>query len=171
MPLLPDVKFTLLHSSSTPPASNNDCPYRINNASIVFMLEIQGVKVLFTGDANGKERSEPSPGTPGHIEKMLLDLEAQHPGLLKADILKVPHHGSETASTQALIDKVNPQFVIISASTKHHLPKLSTLLRYENGVRAILKTDKNLENDKDHIICSGGPVVSLTCNYKIVLEN
>ncbi|HXG52542.1 MAG TPA: MBL fold metallo-hydrolase [candidate division Zixibacteria bacterium] len=171
LPLLPGMIFTLLHSSATPPASNNDCPYRINNASIVFKLEIQGVKVLFTGDANGKERNEQSPGTPGHIEKMLLDLEQQHPGLLKADILKVPHHGSETASTQAFIDAVDPRFVIISASTKHHLPKLTTILRYENGERAILQTDKNQDGNKDHIVCAGGATLPLVCNYKSVLEH
>jgi hypothetical protein len=48
------------------------------------MLEIAGQRLLFTGDANGKERDEDPPGTPGHIEKKLLDLEASHPGTLKA---------------------------------------------------------------------------------------
>jgi hypothetical protein len=79
--------------------------------------------------------------------------------------------GSETARTQAFIDAVDPQFVIISASTNHHLPKLTTRMRYENGVRAILKTDENLENNRDHIICSGGISTDLVCNYKIVLQN
>jgi len=76
--------------------------------------------------ANGKERNEPPPGTPGHIERLLLDLELQNSGVLKADILKVPQHGSETASTQAFIDKVNPKFVIISVNTTYHLPKSTT---------------------------------------------
>jgi beta-lactamase superfamily II metal-dependent hydrolase len=102
---------------------------------------------------------------------MLLDLEASTPGMLKADILKVPHHGSETASTQQFIDKVDPQFVMISASTKHHLPKLTTRLRYENGVRAILQTDRTLESNRDHIICAGGISIELECNFKAVLEN
>jgi hypothetical protein len=44
-------------------------------------------------------------------------------------------------------------------------------MRYENGVRAILKTDENLESNRDHIICSGGVSIELTCNYKIVLQN
>jgi beta-lactamase superfamily II metal-dependent hydrolase len=134
------------------------------------MLEINGIKILFTGDANGKERDEPSPGTPGHIEKMLLDLEAQNPGVLKADILKVPHHGSETASTQAFIDKVNPKFVIISASTTHHLPKPTTKARYDNGQRIILQTDKNIEKGQDHIICASVTVGDVQCNYKSVWE-
>ena len=134
------------------------------------MFEINGIRILFTGDANGKERNEPSPGTPGHIEKLLLDLEAQNPGMLKADILKVPHHGSETASTQAFIDKVNPKFVIISASTTHHLPKQTTLDRYINGQRVILKTDVNVEKGKDHVICASVVVGEVDCNYKTVWE-
>jgi hypothetical protein len=38
---------------------------------------------------------------------------------LAADVLKVAHRGSETANTQAFIDRVNPIFAIISASAKH----------------------------------------------------
>lgn len=171
LPTLPGVKITLLHSSASPPASNGECSYRINNASIVLKLEINGVKILFTGDANGKERNEGSPGTPGHIEKMLLDLEAQHPGLLKVDILKVPHHGSETASTQQFIDKVDPRFVIISASTTHHLPKSTTVARYDNGQRVILRTDKSTERGKDHIICGSVTAGDVQCNFKNVLED
>jgi beta-lactamase superfamily II metal-dependent hydrolase len=134
------------------------------------MLEINGIKILFTGDANGKERNEPSPGTPGHIEKMLLDIESQNPGILKADILKVPHHGSETASTQAFIDKVNPKFVIISSSTTHHLPKSTTKARYDNGQRIILQTDKDIKKAHDHIICASVAVGEVQCNYKSVWE-
>lgn len=156
LPSMPNVKLTLLHSDSNPPASNNDCAYRINNASIVLMVEVSGFRFLFSGDANGKERDEASPGTPGHIEAKLLALESAHPGTLKADVLKVPHHGSETASTQAFINAVDPQFVIISASTKHHLPKQTVVGRYRNGQRVILQTDANRESNRDHIICFRG---------------
>lgn len=110
---LPGVRFTVLHTDATPDAVNNDCAYLINNTSIVLMIEVSGFRMLFTGDANGKERDEPGPGTPGHVERKLLDLEALHPGTLKADLLKVPHHGSETANTQNFIDAVDPSIVII----------------------------------------------------------
>lgn len=162
----PGVTFSLLHSEESP--TEGSCSYRINNASIVLMIEVGGIRFLFTGDANGKERDEHSPGTPGHVEQKLLALEREHPGTLRADVLKVPHHGSETASTQSFIDAVSARFVIISASTKHHLPKATVVHRYQDGQRAILRTDDNRENDRDHVICAQLDD-GFTCNYVDVL--
>lgn len=114
-----------------------------------------------------------SPGTPGHVEEKLLALEAAHPGLLKADVLKVPHHGSETANTQTFIDSVDPVFAIISASEKHHLPKSTVVARYENGQRVILRTDATRKNNNDHILCVISPINDteneLECNFEDVL--
>ena len=169
---LPGVEITVLHTDANP--TQGSCSYKINNASIVLMIEIEGFRFLFTGDANGKERAEPSPGTPGHVEAKLLALHAAHPGLLKADVLKVPHHGSETASTQTFIDAVDPDFAIISASTKHHLPKSTAVARYEDGQRVILRTDVNRKNDNDHILCVISPVSDtenqLDCNFEDVFN-
>lgn len=171
VPGLSDVKITVLHTDATPPASNGDCAYEINNASIVLMIEIFGHRFLFTGDANGKERNEPGPGTPSHIEKLLLDFETAHPGVLQADVLKVPHHGSETANTQAFIDRVNPSFAIISASTAHHLPKQSVVDRYLAGdERIVFETDEHMPNDSDHIICFQDDEGQLECNLEFVLS-
>jgi beta-lactamase superfamily II metal-dependent hydrolase len=168
-PSLPGVKINVLHTDSNP--TGGDCAYIINNASIVLKIEIGVFKFLFTGDANGKERDESSPGTPGHVEAKLLAFEATHPGTLKADVLKVPHHGSETASTQAFINAVNPQFAIISASTKHHLPKATTVSRYENNSqRVALRTDDHTESGVDHIICFKDADGKLDCNYESVIE-
>jgi competence protein ComEC len=171
VPGLPGIKITVLHTDATPPASNGECAYEINNASIVLLIEIFGHRFLFTGDENGKERDEPGPGTPGHIEKLLLDLDTANPGILRADVLKVPHHGSETASTQAFIDRVNPSFAIISASTKHHLPKQTVVDRYQSDdERIVLETDEHPENDTDHIICFQDDEGQLDCNFEFVLN-
>ena len=163
LPSLPGVMFTLLHSDGSPDAS--DCAYRINDASIVLMIEVSGIRFLFTGDANGKERREPGSVTPSHVEAELLALEEQHPGTLKADVLKVPHHGSETASTEAFIDAVDAQFVIISASTSHHLPRPSVVARYDDGARVILRTDRDTRSDRDHVVCGKNENAELVCNY------
>ena len=163
LPNIPEVKLTLLHSEKDPPGG--DCSYQINNASIVFMAEIDTFRFLFAGDANGKERDELGPGTPGHVEAMLLNLEESHPGMLRAHLLKAPHHGSETASTQAFIDAVNPEIVVFSASTVHGLPRTTVVERYHPNERKILRTDRNPGNDNDHILCevdSG----ALMCEYE-----
>lgn len=163
-PRFPGVTFTLLHSDAQP--DGPDCAYRINNASIVLLLEINGVRVLLTGDANGKARDESGPGTPAHVEAKLLAIEHQHPGTLKADILKVPHHGSETASTQEFIDAVDPSFVLISASTNHHLPRPTVLQRYEKSGRVVLRTDANRAKNTDHIYCASSQHGQVDCNYR-----
>jgi hypothetical protein len=72
---------------------------------------------------------------------------------LKVDVLKVPHHGSETASTIPFIQKADPHFVIISASTMHHLPEDTVVRRYKSSERVILRTDRDRASNNDHIVC------------------
>ena len=165
LPSLPGVTFTVLHTDATPMAG--DCAYRINNASIVVMIEISGIRFLFTGDANGKERGEPGTVTPTHIEARLLNLPT---GSLRAEVLKVPHHGSETASTQQFIDAVSPYFVIISASTTHHLPRPAVVTRYDPNTRIVLRTDRNHASDEDHIICGRDENAAFVCDYADAFE-
>lgn len=164
LPHLPGIEFTLLHADSAP--TGGDCAYKINNASIVFKMIIGGVSFLFTGDANGKERDNAPSLAPGHVEQKLLALEAAHPGILKADVLKVPHHGSETASTQRFIDAVNPDYVLISASTNHNLPRPTVLDRYTSQSRIILRTDVDRARGNDHILCTKSTGQALNCNYR-----
>lgn len=164
LPSLPGIEFTLLHADPAPTQGN--CAYKINNASIVFKMVIGGVSILFTGDANGKSIGNAATLPPKHVEEKLLALEAAHPGILKADVLKVPHHGSETASTQRFIDAVNPDFVLISASTNHHLPRPSVINRYTIQHRIILRTDIDRARGNDHILCTKSLGQPLNCNYR-----
>lgn len=165
---LPGVSFTVLHSAVAPTSDNAECSYLINNASIVLKLQIGTTSFLFTGDANGKERNETDATRVGHVEAALLALDATNPGALKVDVLKVPHHGSETASTVPFIEKTEPQFVIISASTSHHLPKDTVVHRYESPTRVILRTDDHHPNNEDHILCIKTVGQPLNCNYETV---
>ena len=169
LPSVPSVRFTVLHAAARPVSDNAECSYLINNASIVLKIEIGGTSLLFTGDANGKERDETDATRTGHVERGLLELEAKHPGLLNVDVLKVPHHGSETASTVPLIEKTNPRFAIISASTSHHLPRDAVVRRYESRGRVILRTDDNHANNQDHIVCLKNLGQDLECNFETVL--
>jgi len=96
----------------------------INNSSIVARLVYKDIVILLTGDL---EREEKLVGN----------------NFLKADILKVGHHGAENANSQKFIKAVSPKFAIISAGRDNRFghPSQATLDRL-NGVSAqILRTD------------------------------
>ncbi|MDO5047261.1 MAG: DNA internalization-related competence protein ComEC/Rec2 [Anaerococcus sp.] len=65
-----------------------------NEDSLGLLINIKEVKILTLGDL------------PKNIEDMLD---------VKADILKLSHHGSKTSSSKTFIDKVDPSIVLISA--------------------------------------------------------
>jgi beta-lactamase superfamily II metal-dependent hydrolase len=71
----------------------------LNDSSLVLKLELFGVKLLLTGDEEaGRERKPPDkPPADKSVEKFLLDNAD-----LSANIVQVPHHGSETSSTDEL---------------------------------------------------------------------
>lgn len=70
----------------------------INDCSLVFALEYQGIRVLFTGDAESESESDMiSSGRD-----------------LSADVLKVAHHGSNSSSKNAFLRQVMPDYAIIT---------------------------------------------------------
>lgn len=101
----------------------------INNTSIVIQLEYGNTKYLFMGDC---EES---------VEKQLLQQEK----LEKIDVLKVGHHGSNGSSSEEFLEKIHPQYSIISvnnAEYKKH-PDARTLNRLEKIQSTIYRTDIN----------------------------
>lgn len=100
----------------------------LNNTSIVFKLEHEDTKILFTAD----------------IEKEAEAAIMLKPGLLKADVLKVSHHGSEYATSEEFLNLVKPQMAVIEvgANNKFGHPNPRTLKRLERAGAEILRTDK-----------------------------
>ena len=86
-----DVELSVLW----PPAGGETST---NNDSIVLRLKFAERSILLTGDIEKQ------------AEKSLLDLGQ----ILRADIVKVPHHGSKTSSTEDFVLATIPQFAIIS---------------------------------------------------------
>lgn len=90
-----EVRLTVLAPDSAELRDATDA----NEASLVVMAEYRGVRVLLTGDA---ERE---------VEQRLAH---RFGPTLRADVLKVGHHGSATSSTTTLLDEVAPSVALVS---------------------------------------------------------
>lgn len=121
-----------------------------NNSSIVLRLQYCNEVFLFMGDAEGKTRTG-SPNMPRYVEKVLLDTV---PAKLRANVLKIAHHGSETSSTVPFIEAVDPDVVVVLSGRKNFkgggsqdrfLPDATTLQRYcdHKASTRIYRTDQN----------------------------
>lgn len=100
----------------------------MNDTSIVMMLNTDKEKILFTGDISKR------------IEHLLIEEGI----LLNADILKVPHHGSKTSSSEEFLEAVEPSLAIISVGRDNSYghPSPIVLARYEEFGIKILQTSK-----------------------------
>ena len=95
-----------------------------NDATLVLKLELFGVKILLAGDEEaGRRALSDVPATARSVEKFLLDSGAD----LSANIVQVPHHGSETSSTDPFQDATivryrgNPDtYAVISSGPKEY---------------------------------------------------
>lgn len=74
-----------------------------NRGSLVLLTEIQGLRLLVTGDA------------PADIEYQILN---RWPGL-RADLVKLGHHGSRTSSSERWLAAVKPQLAL-NSSGRHN---------------------------------------------------
>lgn len=98
-----------------------------NNKSVIVMAEIDGIRFLFTGDAEAK------------TEKALID-----EGLnVDCDVLKVGHHGSSSSSSQSFLKAATPKYAAISvgANNIYSHPTESVISALENCGAQILRTD------------------------------
>ena len=112
-----------------------------NLSSIMFLVESEGKKFLFTGDGVGNDIVE------SLSEKQMLDSE----GRLHVDVLKVPHHGSERNASQKFFDTVTADMYIISANGRDDNPSLSTLKwiiesGQKNGKKVTIVATNKTEN-------------------------
>ncbi len=99
-----------------------------NEASTVVRLRIGSVTMLLTGDAESGEEGW---------------LVRQSPSQLRADVLKVAHHGSSTSSTDAFLSAVQPRLALISVGAgniyRHPSPPVVRRLAAHGAVT--LRTD------------------------------
>lgn len=122
--LIDDVTLSFLAPDSVWTAALSDA----NEASSVVLLRYGLVRFLLTGDA---ERAE---------EEWLLE----HAPSLRADVLKVGHHGSSTSSGDAFIRKVCPQVALISvgAINSYGHPSRDVIAALRRIGAKVMRTDQ-----------------------------
>ena len=82
------------------PCSNLIHENVLNNNSIVCKVNYKDVSILFTGDIEEI------------AERSILEVYGSR-NVLKADILKVAHHGSKSSSIMEFLAEVKPQIALI----------------------------------------------------------
>lgn len=118
-----------------------------NSNSIVFKVKYKNQSALFTGDAE---------------EETELRLLAQAK-TLRADLLKVAHHGSKHASGRAFLDAVKPKYAIISCSETnrygHPAPETVAALKRVNTQYWVTAQQGSIvaSTDGDHWIFKTNP--------------
>ncbi len=125
------VDFQVLH----PQAADYDAAGKPNALSCVLRVSNGIHSALLPGDIElPQERrlvaqAQALPPGPAHSG-----------GLLRADVLLVPHHGSKTSSSGAFLDAVHPSFALVQAGYRNRFghPAAPVLERYRDRGIAII---------------------------------
>lgn len=112
--LSPDQK-QLDKGTSSDPTTNG------NNASLVVRMDFGEFSALFTGDIYSGE------------EKRLVK-EYEDTGLLDVDLLKLPHHGDTTSSTEAFADATSPKLGVATGAVPINTTIYLRYIRYADTV-------------------------------------
>ncbi len=135
------VTLTVLSPDSSEIAAAPDA----NAASVVVMAEFRGARVLLTGDAEREVESR---------------LVQRYGTRLRADVLKVGHHGSATSTTEPMIDAVKPRVALVSvgAGNRYGHPSADVLRALQARGTQVVRTD-----DAGSVVVSldGGPDLRL----------
>lgn len=101
----------------------------MNNWSAVTRIQYGDTAFLLTGDAEAQSE-----------EEMLAS-----GGNLKADVLKVGHHGSISSTTPSFLKMVAPKYAVISVGTGNDYghPHKETLTKLKNAGVQVYRTDMN----------------------------
>lgn len=110
-----------------------------NNDSLVLMLTIGAKRFLLTGDLeqDGEAR-----------------LIERYPDGIRADVLKVGHHGSNSSTGEAFLEAVRPSMAVISVGRDNPYghPAFAVLNRLEAHGITVLRTD---QRGNIHFRCDG----------------
>ena len=115
-----------------------------NNSSIVMKVTYGTVDIIFTGDAEVP------------TEEIILENNFD----LKAEVLKVWHHGSDTSTSDSFLDAINPKVAVISVGeeNKYNHPSDVVLTKLQDKGVQVYRTDElstvTMEIDGENITTS-----------------
>jgi competence protein ComEC len=121
--LIDDTVIDILHpKESRLPFSSID-----NELSMVLRLSYGQTSFLFTGDIGQKAEQD-------ILENMRM---------IKSDILKSPHHGSLSSSSEEFLSAVNPSVIVIciGENNRYNFPNPIILQRYNEQGATLYRTD------------------------------
>lgn len=123
-------------------APNSDSYSELNNYSAVLKLTYLDNTFLFMGDAETLSEEEIT-------------------SEIKADVIKVGHHGSDSSSSLEFVKKVSPEYAIIMVGegNSYNHPYQSIIDRYESVGAKVLRTDLDgnivCDSDGKKVTCDG----------------
>jgi competence protein ComEC len=111
------------------PVSSSDAG-SLNNSSVVMKIEYGARSFLMTGDIERPTES---------------NLVASGCDGIRVDVVKVPHHGSRTSSTDAFVDCTRPSIAVISVGRRSRFghPHADVLERWQAAGVEIMKTGES----------------------------
>jgi competence protein ComEC len=120
------VRFTVLR----PEAADYERPMKSNAMSCVVRVEGSAQSALLTGDMEAEQERALLANVPG--------------GALRSDVLLVPHHGSRTSSTAALLDAVRPRVAVVQAGYRNRFghPAPDVMARYAERGIDVVRSDR-----------------------------
>ena len=120
-----EVEVKVLNSCSTPGQSTDGSV--LNDCSIVLKVTYQNTSILYTGDMQNDQEAQ---------------LVSKYGAGLRADVLKVGHHGSAHSSSAAYLDMVKPRFAYIEVGVNNYgHPTQAALSRLQAAGAKIYRTD------------------------------
>jgi competence protein ComEC len=120
------VQFSVLH----PPAADYAAPAKPNAMSCVLQVrDADGRSALLTGDIEAPQEAA---------------LTQRTGAALNSTVLLVPHHGSRTSSTDALLDAVQPEVAVVQAGYRSRFghPAPEVLARYRERGIMLVRSDR-----------------------------
>ncbi|PJN61697.1 hypothetical protein PAEAM_12560 [Paenibacillus sp. GM1FR] len=160
--IAPDLAHMDVNVSGSLPVSEHQ-----NHDSVVFLLEMAGASMLFTGDmdaaaeqdllymiqdgslaAQFEQKGADIGVTEGFVQRVLtrpLQVDSKDASAsVSIDVLKVAHHGSKTSSTEAWLQYWNAKTAVISAGVNNTYghPNPGVMERLEATGSDIYRTDQ-----------------------------